>query len=56
MSSPDENAPKTDTEPRLDAAKRPARRAARPEEPKPAGRKALEQALLEAGKELKDLT
>ncbi|GAA3670393.1 hypothetical protein GCM10022224_038250 [Nonomuraea antimicrobica] len=28
----------------------------RPQEPKPAGRKALEQALLEAGKDLEDLT
>jgi hypothetical protein len=55
MSSPDENAPKTDTKPLLDAVRRPAQRRESPEEPKPAGRKALEQALSEAGKELKDL-
>ncbi|MEV4168115.1 hypothetical protein [Nonomuraea sp. NPDC049709] len=56
MSSPDENAPKTDSKPRQDAGRRPAERGPRPAPPKPAGRMALEQALSEAGKDLEDLT
>ncbi|MEV4073211.1 hypothetical protein ACGFJC_19130 [Nonomuraea fuscirosea] len=45
MSSPDEYKPKTD-------GKRERRR---PDEPVPAGRKALEQALFESGKAIEDL-
>ncbi|SEG79663.1 hypothetical protein SAMN05444920_104734 [Nonomuraea solani] len=45
MSSPDQNAPKTETT-----------HDERPAEPKPAGRHALERALSEAGKDLEDLT
>ncbi|MFG1708223.1 hypothetical protein ACFLIM_33950 [Nonomuraea sp. M3C6] len=56
MSSPDENAPKTDTKPPLDPARKPAKPGRRPDPPKTAGRKALEQALSESGKDLKDLT
>ncbi|MFC4114164.1 hypothetical protein [Nonomuraea zeae] len=55
MSSTDENTPKTDTTPSAGTVRRPAQPAPVPDEPKPAGRKALEQALSESGKELKDL-
>ncbi|MFI7633986.1 hypothetical protein [Nonomuraea sp. NPDC049400] len=56
MSSADENAPKKDTRPRPGDGRRRGRRGEPPPEPKPAGMKALEQALSKAGKELKDLT
>ncbi|MFI9595718.1 hypothetical protein [Nonomuraea sp. NPDC052265] len=56
MSSPDESSPKTDTKPRLDAARRPAKAGRTPSEHKPAGQAALEQALSQAGKDLEDLT
>ncbi|MEV0388654.1 hypothetical protein [Nonomuraea sp. NPDC050643] len=51
MSIPDKNAPKIDTKRPRDAGHE-----ERPAEPKPAGRQALERALSEAGKDLKDLT
>ncbi|MEV0233770.1 hypothetical protein [Nonomuraea sp. NPDC050786] len=61
MSSAEENTRKDDTQPAPDqpapdAARRRGRRGEPPPKPKPAGMKALEQALAEAGKELKDLT
>ncbi|MEO3873281.1 hypothetical protein ABGB18_31095 [Nonomuraea sp. B12E4] len=56
MSSTQENTPEIDTEPLPEATRRPPARTQRPEPPKPAGRLALEQALMAAGKELKDLT
>ncbi|MEV4107813.1 hypothetical protein [Nonomuraea sp. NPDC049695] len=60
MSSAEENTRKDDTQPAPDAAPNTARRRGRrgepPPKPKPAGMKALEQALSKAGKELKDLT
>ncbi|SDJ97502.1 hypothetical protein SAMN05421869_113163 [Nonomuraea jiangxiensis] len=40
---------------RPEATRRPRERAQRPDPPKPAGRIAMEQALFESGKELKDL-
>ncbi|MBF8185798.1 hypothetical protein ITP53_08590 [Nonomuraea sp. K274] len=54
MSSPDENTPKNDPKPMPDAVRRPPRD--RPVKPKPAGQEALERALSESGKNLKDLT
>jgi hypothetical protein len=56
MSSADENTSKNDPQPRPGAARRPGKRGEPPPKPKPAGMKALEQALSKAGKELKDLT
>ncbi|GAA3542958.1 hypothetical protein GCM10022419_023910 [Nonomuraea rosea] len=55
MSSTDENAQKTDTTPPAETVRTPAQRVPIPDEPKPAGRQALERALFESGKELKDL-
>lgn len=53
MSTPDENAPKTDTEPLLDAAQDDQEPV---EEPRTPGRQAMEDALKESGKNLDDLT
>ncbi|WP_336205638.1 hypothetical protein [Nonomuraea sp. LPB2021202275-12-8] len=53
MSTPDENRPKTDTEPLLDAN---ADDQEPVEEPRTPGRAAMEQALRESGKKLDDLT
>jgi hypothetical protein len=47
---------RTGTQPGPDAARRQSGNGKRPEEPVPAGRKALERALSEAGKSLEDLT
>ncbi|WP_194244095.1 hypothetical protein [Nonomuraea phyllanthi] len=55
MSSADDHSREQDTQPRPEAGHRRDRRAPALPEPKPAGMRALEQALSEAGKELKDL-
>ncbi|TDC05744.1 hypothetical protein E1267_18755 [Nonomuraea longispora] len=55
MSTPDENAAKTDTQPLLDAAEEAAEEE-RGGEPRPAGQAAMEEALKESGRTAEDLT